>query len=58
MEEKIIPINAALKEAISSKSGKSYLYVEVQLTPNCPKKVFLEPSELELIKLAYFKNEK
>jgi hypothetical protein len=50
-----MPINAQLKEAVSEKSGKVYQYVEIQLTATYFKKVFLEQSELELIKLAYTK---
>ena len=52
-----MPINAQLKEAISEKSGKPYTYIEIQLTANYFKKVFLDPSEIELIKLAYTKKQ-
>lgn len=45
-------LKATLKEAVSQK-GNKYYYVSLMLTPNCEKKVFLDPSELELIKLAY-----
>lgn len=47
-----ICLNATLKEK-ESKKGTKYYVIEVQLTPNCKKDVFLEPSEIELIKL-YF----
>lgn len=50
-------LNATLKEEISSKSGKPYQFIEIQLTSNYSKKVFLEPSELELINLAYSKKQ-
>lgn len=52
-----VPINAALKEAVSEKSGKTYYYIEIQLTADCIKKVFPEPAELELLKLAYGKKQ-
>ena len=50
-----MPINATLKEAVSEKSGRTYTYIEIQLTGTYFKKVFLDQSELELIKLAYSK---
>lgn len=46
------PIKATLKEAVSEKSGKPYQYVSLMLTENLEKKVFLESSEVECIKLA------
>ena len=49
MEE--IFLNATLKEKTSQKTGNTYVVVEVELTPNCKKDVFLEPSEVELIRL-------
>lgn len=49
MEE--IYIDATLKEAVSEKSGKKYMYVSLMLTPTLEKKVFLEQSEIECIKL-------
>ena len=45
-------LKATLKEAVSQK-GNSYYYVSLMITPNYEKKVFLEQSELELIKLVY-----
>lgn len=45
-------LNATLKEK-DSKKGTKYYVIEVELTPNCVKQVFLEPSEIELVKL-YF----
>lgn len=46
-----IVLDATLKEAISEKSGKKYMFVSLQLTPTYSKKVFLEQSEIELVKL-------
>ncbi len=36
-----------------SKAGKEYIVVEIQLTSDYKKEVFLEKSEQSLIKLAY-----
>lgn len=47
-----ILLNSTLKEK-DSKKGSKYYVIEVELTPNCMKQVFLEPSEIELVKL-YF----
>lgn len=44
-------LNATLKEKTSEKSGKKYFVIEVQLTPNTIKQVFLEPTEVEVVKL-------
>lgn len=49
MEE--ILLNASLQEKKSEKSGKKYYVIEIQLTPNYSKQVFLEQSEIELVKL-------
>ena len=46
------PIKATLKEAVSEKSGKTYQYVSLMLTDTLEKKVFLEQSEIECIKLS------
>lgn len=46
-----ILINASLEEKISKKSGNPYTCVIVELTDNLKKQVFLEPSEIEAIKL-------
>lgn len=51
-------LDCSLKEAISEKSGKPYVYVSIQLTPNIEKKVFLQQAELELIHLVYGQNNK
>lgn len=47
-----ILLNATLKEK-ESKKGNKYYVIEVELTPNCKKDIFLEQSEVELIKLYY-----
>lgn len=47
-----ILLNATLKEKISKK-GTNYYVVELELTPGCKKDVFLEQSEVELVKLFY-----
>ena len=45
-----------LKEEISQKSGKPYTFLSIMLTPSLEKKVFLETSEIECLKLSYSKN--
>lgn len=49
MEKKL---ECTLKEAISEKSGKPYSYLSVMLTANLEKKIFLDPAEVEVIKLS------
>lgn len=39
----------------TSKEGKSYIAIEVYITDNIKKLVFLNPTELELLKLNYGK---
>lgn len=48
-------LDGTLKEKTSSK-GTKYWVVEVQLTPNLSKDVFLEKAELEVLKLYYSKS--
>lgn len=43
-----------LKTAVS-KAGNEYTYIELKITPTYTKKVFLESSELELLKLTLLK---
>lgn len=50
--EKEKKFECTLKEAISEKSGKSYTYLSIMLTPSLEKKVFLDPAEIELLKLS------
>lgn len=56
MEE--ILLNASLQEKKSEKSGKNYYVVTIQLTPSYSKQVFLELSEIELVKLFLSMNSK
>lgn len=44
-------IKCTLEENISKKSGNPYTVLVVHLTDTCTKKVFLEQSEIELLKL-------
>lgn len=44
-------VNGKLVEKVSEKSGKSYVCIEIHLTPNYVKTVFLDKAELELLKL-------
>lgn len=48
---KDICLNCSLQEKVSNKSGKTYYVIEVELTPTLKKQVFLEPAEVEVIKL-------
>lgn len=45
--------NATLEERTSKKSGNKYYCLVIKLTDNIEKVVFLEPTELELLKLYY-----
>ena len=47
---KEITILAVLKTGVS-KAGNNYTYLEIQLTDTLTKKVFLDPAEIELLKL-------
>lgn len=44
-------IDAKLVEKVSSKSGKTYICIEIKLTDTYTKQVFLDSAELELLKL-------
>ena len=48
-------IDAKLVER-TSKEGKPYVAIEIELTPTYKKLVFLNPSELELIRLTKSRN--
>lgn len=52
-----IPIKAVLRQDVSKNTGKTYFFIEIELTPNCTKKVFLESAETELVKIAYIKKQ-
>lgn len=47
-----IELNATLKEKVS-KNNKKYYVVEIQISDNVTKQVFLDPAEVELIRLVY-----
>lgn len=44
-------VKATLVEGVGKKSGKPYMALEIQLTDTLKKMVFLEPAELELLKI-------
>ena len=44
-------VKCTLVNGISKKSGKPFMALEIQLTENLKKMVFLDPAELELLKL-------
>lgn len=48
-----INLNARLEQRTSAKTGQPYWCVSIQLTPDTEKICFLEPAELELVKLTY-----
>lgn len=51
-------VKATLVEGIGKKSGKPYTALEIQLTNTLKKIVFLEPAELELLKLTQSNTQK
>lgn len=51
-----ILLNATLVEKLSKK-GTTYTCVEIQITPTLKKQVFLDPAELELVKIYYQRKE-
>lgn len=46
-------LNCTLEERISNKTGKPYYVLVIKITENYEKLVFLDKSEVELIKLSY-----
>lgn len=44
-------LNCVLEERISNKTGKPYFVVVIKITDNYEKLVFLDKSEVELIRL-------
>lgn len=48
-----IYLDAVLEEKTSQKKGTKYYVITVTITDNVTKQVFLEPAEVELIKLVY-----
>lgn len=51
-----IYLDALLEEKTSSKKGTKYYVITISLTDNVKKQVFLEPAEVELLKLVYQNN--
>lgn len=49
-------LDAALVEKVSTRTGKSYVCVEIFVTDKVKKTVFLTDSEVELIRLFYGSN--
>lgn len=46
-----IYLDAKLEEKLSEKKGTKYTVITINLTPTLTKQVFLEPAEIEVIKL-------
>lgn len=51
-------VKATLVEGVGKKSGKPYTALEIKLTDTLKKMVFLEPAELELLKLTQSNTQK
>ncbi len=47
----------ATLETLTKKDGGTYECIVIKLTENCDKKVFLEPAELELLKISLDKKD-
>ena len=45
-------LKAKLVEKVSTKTGKNYLVIEINITDTYVKQVFLDNAELELLKLS------
>lgn len=52
-----IHLDALLEEKTSEKKGTKYYVITISLTDNYKKQVFLDPAEVELIKLLYQNNQ-
>lgn len=48
-----INLKATLEEKVSKKGDKYYV-IAVQLTDNLTKNVFLEPAEVEVLRMTYY----
>lgn len=46
-------IKAELKKGVGKKSGKEYIAIEIEITPDYKKVVFLDPAETCLVKATY-----
>lgn len=42
-----------IKKGVSKKSGKEYISLEIEITPDYKKVVFLDPAEIALVKTTY-----
>lgn len=42
-----------IKKGVSKKSGKEYIALEIEITPDYKKVVFLDPAEIALVKTTY-----
>ena len=46
-------IKSELKKGVSKNNGKEYYCIEIEITPDYKKVVFLDPAEVALVKIAY-----
>lgn len=46
-----IYLDAKLEEKLSEKKGTKYFVITINLTPSLTKQVFLDPAEVEVIRL-------
>lgn len=51
-------INAEIKKGVSKKTGKEYMCIEIEITPEYKKVVFLDPAEQALVKCTYINDER
>lgn len=42
-----------IKKGVGKKSGKEYISLEIEITPDYKKVVFLDPAEVALVKTTY-----
>ena len=42
-----------IKKGVSKKSGKEYIAIEIEITPDYKKVVFLDSAEVALVKMTY-----
>lgn len=42
-----------IKKGVGKKSGREYIAIEIEITPDYKKVVFLDPAEVELVKITY-----
>lgn len=46
-------MNVEIKKGVSKKTGKDYILLEIEITPEYKKVVFLDPAECALVKATY-----